>query len=211
MDLSNGLCLNRVSLSSEVTSFHSASNTVEDLERVASQKTQIVLVNHEDTFCHSKDNLMAEGLKKCLDEIAPEKSANIENGSTHDSCIGSSIAGETSSGLHASTASNSSTNDASFGLSNDTSGNSDYIPTAGLSQTSPLSCYPTSPTSAVATQVLKQSLPVPEHFNAKPSTETRETDTKERKGASKTKDYIHATNALFSAVDKNSPSSSTEH
>lgn len=214
VDLSNGLCFDKDSLHSEVTSIHSASNTVEDLAKsTTSNKIQVVIANKGDTFsgtedlqsdinCHkqSNDNLAQS------EEVPLESSTTIDNHSMHDSCIGSSIAGETSCGLRSSTAmlySPDTSGCSSFGHSNDTSASSDYIPTASDTSRTSLG-HPSTSTSLALTA---QSHPLPESDQELTNSTKSENSSLQANGKRDHKDYIHATNALFSVMNDNPNSS----
>lgn len=216
VDLSSGLCFDKDSLHSEVTSIHSASNTVEDLATTTtSSKIQVVIANKGDTFssseglesdinCQKKSN----GNLAQLEEVPLECSATIDNQSMHDSCIGSSIAGETSSGLRSSTAMlySPDTSGSSFSHSNDTSASSDYIPTTSGTSRTPLS----HPSTSLATTVLTaQSHTPPESGRdlTNSTTTKSENSSLQANGKRDQKDYIHATNSLFSVINDNSNSS----
>ena len=214
MDLSSGLCFDKDSLHSEVTSIHSASNTLEDFAMsTTSNKIQVVIANKGDTFsstedlqsdinCHkqSNDNLAQS------EEVPLESSTTIDNQSIQDSCIGSSIAGENSSGLRSSTAmlySPDTSGCSSFGHSNDTSASSDYIPTTSDTPRTPLS-HPSTSTSLATTVLTAQSHPPPEGDHDLTKSENSSLQTNGKKDH---KDYIHATNALFSVINDSNPNS----
>ena len=223
MDLSNGLCYDTQSLRSEMTPFQSASNTVEDLAKLAPVKTEIVLITCDAPLrSSSKEDVKNDGLERNDTELhsSPETVAKCtthdENVSINDSCVGSSIAGEMCSEHHNSTTLYSSdTSNTSLGDSNNTSSNSEYIPTACASKLSPQDLQP-SPLDDDAMQ--KESVPVTGNKSESscPSTDKDDTESSEatdtlsvnaRKAEAKTKDYIHATNALFSGVERNLPNS----
>lgn len=180
---------------------------------------QVVIANKGDMYSSNKDlksdinchKLSSDNLTQ-LEEVPLECSTTIDNHSMHDSCIGSSIAGETSSGLRSSTAMLCSpdTSGSSFSHSNDTSANSDYIPTtAGTSHTPPLT-HP-SPTSTTPATTLEtpQPHPPPEshHQDLTNSTTKPENSSLQANGKREHKDYIHATNALFSVINDHPQSS----
>jgi hypothetical protein len=238
VDLSNGLPFDSESIHSEVTSYHSASNTAEDLSKLAdaSDKTQLVLVDRDSSF-NGKEKLAAsssggDGSENSAADLTQSQQqlckslGKLTSHDSHDSCVGSSIAGDTSSGFHTSTVLFSpDTSGSSFGNSTDTSANSDYISTGVEDSQSPQ--LPRRPshsnqggavagiTSALGlpgnseeTQTDSQSERESQARRATESSAVSETQVNRgRKGLAKTKDYIHATNALFSVVDGAPPTS----
>ena len=236
VDLSNGIPFDAESIHSEMTSFHSASNTNEDLAKLAApEQTKLVLVTYDPSALTSKENLAAstdtgteakelsqENDTSNLDTSnAVEFGKGLENISSHDlhdSCIGSSIAGDTSSGFRASTIlSTPDTSSSSFAHSNDTSANSDYIATGCESSPSSSLSHRNSPPDVSANPILGSTSKVLNLSGSKDNSSDIATVTeipltskgapnslggKERKTFSKSKDYIHATNALFAMVDR---------
>ena len=239
MDLSNGLPFDSESLHSDVTSFHSASNTAEDLAKLAtSEKTQLVLVTCDPSFGCGDNRATEDGSgRDDEDDAAKENGADTTNDAgedfgqslekischdLHDSCVGSSIVGDTSSGIHTSTIlCGPDTSSTSFPPSTDTSANSDYIATSCDSSQSPsLPWRPLPPDlaedpSLVGTKALTLSgseeakgITSDGAAKVKQSSDSSlvasdASGTKDRKTLSKTKDYIHATNALFAVIDRN--------
>ena len=222
MDLSNGLPCDTQSLHSAVTPFQSTSNTVEDLAKFAPGKTEIVLITCDAPFSSSsKENVKDDGLQESeaqlhvSPETVPECNTSTENVSVNDSCVGSSIAGEMSTELHTSTMLYSSdASNASLGNSNNTSSNSEYIPTVCASK---ISAHDSQSSPPGGDAMKKQSVPLSEHKHQSLHLSTVDDDDMEsneaayalpaygRKSEAKTKDYIHATNVLCSVVDSNLP------
>ena len=222
MDLSNGLSCDAQSLHSAVTPFQSTSNTVEDLAKLAPGKTEIVLITCEAPFSGSgKENIKDNGLEEsdtqlhASPETVPECNTSSENVSVNDSCVGSSIPGEMSSELHTSTTLYSSNAiNASSGNSNNTSSNSEYIPTMCASKISTRDSQSSPPGHD---RMQKQSVPLSEHKRQSLRLSTVDDDDMEsseaayalpaykRKSEAETKDYIHASNVLYSTVDNNLP------
>ena len=242
VDLSNGIPFDTESIHSEMTSFHSASNTNEDLAKLAApEQTKLVLVTYDPSAFSSKENLAAPtdaGTE--ANEPSQENDAsnldtsnavefgkgleNISSQDSHDSCIGSSIAGDTSSGFRASTIlCTPDTSSSSFTHSTDTSANSDYIATGCESSPSSSLSHRNTPPDFSANPILGSSnskvlnLPGSKESGSDIATTTEiplmskgspnSLGGKETKTFSKSKDYIHATNALFAMVDR-TPSNS---
>ena len=237
VDLSNGLPFDTESIHSEMTSFHSTSNTNEDLAKLAaSEQTKLVLVTYDPSaISNSKDNIAAgagegeagsgsgcEGREQSeekerknsetCDDFEEEFGNGLGKVSSQDSCIGSSIAGDTSSGFRASTIfCTPDTSGSSFACSTDTSANSDYIATDCESSPSSTLSQQNSPPGFSANPLVNHSSSDVQSLNkegenscldgASPASKGGSAG-KERKGFSKTKDYIHATNALFAVVDR---------
>ena len=219
-----------------MTSFHSTSNTNEDLAKLAApEQTKLVLVTYDPSAFTSKENVPGAAASSEKEEkvLQQENGANnketfedfgvdFEKGlgiatsnDSHDSCIGSSIVGDTSSGFRASTfLCTPDTSGSSFVHSTDTSANSDYIATG--SESSPHSSFSplaSPPEFSVSHNPHSSCLPGKKEVEKNPSDATGDTQLpskvatdgsgeKERKAPSKTKDYIHATNALFAVVDR---------
>lgn len=217
VDLSNGLCLDRESLRSEVTSFHSASNTTDDLAKSTASKMAIVIANKGDTFSSTEDlnsntNLSGGNLNQ-FKEVPLECGTAIDNHSMLDSCIGSSIAGETSSGLRSSSTNlySPDTSSSSFDHSNDTSATSDYIATNSGTSRSPSLSNPPTPTALATTPLTEQPHQPLENQKQSTNDSAKQNDStlpaNGRKDLLKNKDYIHATNALFSVISDDPHSS----
>ena len=215
-----------------MTSFQSASNTVEDLATIAAlEKTHLVVVTGDDPDFGSKENVApvnggggegegGEGEAETLENVDFRSSqevvfefgksfGKISSHNSHDSCVGSSIAGDTSSGFRTSTILvTPDTSDTSFAHSTDTSANSDYIATScESSQSPPLPRRPldldtghtiasSSCADAPSTKKTKQTCSDGGTSAAELATDDFSTS-REKRTFAKTKDYIHATNALF--------------
>ena len=240
VDLSHGLGFDSASLNSQITSFHSASNTEKDLAKLtSSEMAQIVLVSANPSFSGSKEILNAghqEGSGEERDESGVQRSRDImvldcgslksnklTSHNSHDSCVGSSIAGESSPDYHTSIIMLSSdVNDTSYGYTStttttttttDTSANVDYIETGCISNQPSLSPKETTHTAASkstieAAEDKQQSYSMKTHrvgedrpFEGDPSSTTSTTTAAGKCFVPKTKDYIHATNALFAVSD----------
>ena len=242
MDLSHGLPFDCTSLRSEVTSFHSASNTVDNLAKLSSEKTQIVLVSHDPIFSNDSGAIFSNGnddvtttTKASEDDDEGGKgiggshdaldligSRRLSSHNSHDSCVGSSIAGETSPDFHASTIlhyPSDMSNGVFDGLTADTSVTSDYIDTGCVSEhsTLPLSSRVPQPLNQVppstdAGEVMNEIDKTRQQLSEPPDRDGGESCSDERllealemrreKGLmTKTKDYIQATNALFTVAD----------
>ena len=216
MDLTGSLHLDSDTFKSETTSLHSASS----IEKAESfKKTQLLFASHNPPFnsgkeeVHTVPNSGGHFEKNDTDisssqEMAPECNVHIRKFSSHDSCIGSSIAGETSSSLqHTSNIlCTSDVSDTSIGQTVDTSVNSDYIAT----NSQPQGTTSTHSSSKRVVNVTNEPCALDEEDESDTIAiavdlskhETLENHpNKEEKDFSKTKDYIHATNALFTVAD----------
>ena len=245
MDLSHGLQFDSESLHSAMTMFQSTSNTADDLANLPGpEMTRLVVVPHDSTLKNNDEEGVAavscdgggggggggggEGDDKteAAREVTPSQEVVIEFGkslgsfsahnNSHDSCVGSSIAGDMSSGFHTSTVlCTPDTVGESYPHSTDTSANSDYIATScDSSQSPPLprrfhditntalhtstAANLSNPTTDIGPLCQKtESVGVlPD-----PALDDGSSSDRDRKTFTKIKDYIHATNALFSVVE----------
>ena len=208
-----------------MTSFHSASNIVKDLS--SSEKTQFLLVAQNGGNSKGKGKVENPALGKSDDtdickshEMIQQCGTSLGKSSSHDSCVGSSISGNTRSAFNTcSIVCSPTTSDTSTRQSVDTSANSDYILTGCVSrQTQPA---PLGPRQGQAAAITEPRAPATECTvdtqHTADGVESSKTDTRascvsgaRKKGASDAK-YVHATNALFTMGVNDDMSGSCEH